>query len=94
MDAFLSSATDADTDPIKYHAARLDSPGAKVTPRGAFARMGLDFLTAPGMFPLIYLWFLLTSPQLLLLMSSVFFLTVVYKLLSVVIISLSKPCVV
>ncbi|KAF9020532.1 hypothetical protein BDP27DRAFT_1439511 [Rhodocollybia butyracea] len=48
VEAFLNSAVDAETDPIKYHASRLDKPGAKITPRRAFARMGLDYLTAPG----------------------------------------------
>lgn len=48
LEAYLSSPTDADTDPIKYWVSRVDKPGAKITPRGALARMGLDFLTAPG----------------------------------------------
>lgn len=48
LEGYLNSPTDANTDPIKFWVSRLDKPGAKVTPRGALARMGLDFLTAPG----------------------------------------------
>ncbi|KAF9059139.1 hypothetical protein BDP27DRAFT_1431762 [Rhodocollybia butyracea] len=33
VEAFLNSAVDAETDPIKYHASQLDKP---------------DYLTAPG----------------------------------------------
>ncbi|KAE9391884.1 hypothetical protein BT96DRAFT_763988, partial [Gymnopus androsaceus JB14] len=48
LEAYLSSPTDADTDPIKYWVSCVDKPGAKVTPQGALAQMGLDFLTAPA----------------------------------------------
>jgi len=54
LDAYLNAPPDADTDPIKFWVSRLDKPGEKVSPRGALARMGLDFLTAPGK-PFIYL---------------------------------------
>lgn len=49
LDAYLTGPVDAETDPIKFWVSRLDKPGSKVTPRGALARMGLDYLTAPGM---------------------------------------------
>lgn len=49
LEIYSNSPTDADTDPIKYWVSRLDKPGTKVTPQGALAQMGLDFLTAPGM---------------------------------------------
>lgn len=48
IDNFLNSETEGQTDPIRYWASILDKPGAKITPRGALARMALDFLTAPG----------------------------------------------
>jgi hypothetical protein len=63
VEAFLTSPVDADTDPIKYHVSRLDKPGAKVSPHGAFAHMGLDYLTAPGnsLFGLLILLLILLS---------------------------------
>ncbi|KAE9395053.1 hypothetical protein BT96DRAFT_792165, partial [Gymnopus androsaceus JB14] len=48
LEAYLNSPTDADTDPIKFWVSRLDKLGLKVTPQGALAQMGLDFLTAPA----------------------------------------------
>lgn len=49
IDSFLNSETDGQTDPIRYWLSNLDRPGEKITPRGALARMALDFLSAPGM---------------------------------------------
>lgn len=49
IDSFLNSETDGQADPIRYWLSNLDRPGAKITPRGALARMALDFLSAPGM---------------------------------------------
>lgn len=48
LDVYLSTQTDTESDPIQFWVSRLDKPGTKVTPRGALARMALDFLTAPG----------------------------------------------
>lgn len=48
LSTYLDTPVDADTDPIKFWVSRLDKPGAKVSPRGALGRMGLDYLTAPG----------------------------------------------
>ncbi|KAF9060056.1 hypothetical protein BDP27DRAFT_1430502 [Rhodocollybia butyracea] len=46
LKSYLSSPTDAETDPVKFWVSRLDRTGDKGTPRGALARMGLDYLTA------------------------------------------------
>ncbi|KAE9399589.1 hypothetical protein BT96DRAFT_820375, partial [Gymnopus androsaceus JB14] len=54
MPTLMPPPPDADTDPIKFWVLCLDKPGEKVSPQGALARMGLDFLTAPGK-PFIYL---------------------------------------
>lgn len=48
LDAYLKSPINAETDPIKFWVSRLDKDGLKISPHGALARMGLDFLSAPG----------------------------------------------
>ena len=48
LDAYIKGPIDAKTDPIKFWVSHLDKDGSKVSPCGALARMGLDFLSAPG----------------------------------------------
>lgn len=50
LETYLNSPVDAETDPIQFWLSRLDQPGARVTPRGVLARMGLDYCTASGEF--------------------------------------------
>jgi hypothetical protein len=47
LEAYLSAPT-SDDDAIPFWTSRLDAPGAPVTSKGALARMGLDFASAPG----------------------------------------------
>lgn len=48
LDTYIDGPVDAETDPIQFWVSRLDKPGAKASPRGVLARMGLDFCSAPG----------------------------------------------
>ncbi|THU92365.1 hypothetical protein K435DRAFT_605097, partial [Dendrothele bispora CBS 962.96] len=48
LEAYLNKPTISDEDPIKFWSSRLDPPGTKVSPRGALARMGLDFCSTPA----------------------------------------------
>ncbi|THU94622.1 hypothetical protein K435DRAFT_668100, partial [Dendrothele bispora CBS 962.96] len=47
LNAYLDAPT-SDDDPIAYWTSRLDLPGSKVTARGALAKMGLEFTSAPA----------------------------------------------
>lgn len=55
INAYIDGPVDAETDPIKFWVSCLDKPGAKASPRGVLARMGLDFASAPGGRHLLYL---------------------------------------
>lgn len=49
LETYLSTGLEADVNLIQHWKARLDPLEAKVSPRGALARMGLDYATAPGL---------------------------------------------